>query len=62
MYLTNLCVFFSLSHYSRNNRLAVDSVDESSLAHLSNLQVLDIGTGNSELHFKRDEMEEELET
>ncbi|XP_053178125.1 podocan [Scomber japonicus] len=48
--------------FLRNNRLAVDSVDESSLSHLSNLQVLDIGTGNSELHFKRDEMEEELET
>ncbi|CAK6980612.1 podocan [Scomber scombrus] len=48
--------------FLRHNRLAVDSVDESSLAHLSNLQVLDIGNGNSELPFKRDEMEDELET
>lgn len=30
----------------------MDAVDESSLAHLSNLQVLDIGTGNTDLPFK----------
>ncbi|XP_032381389.1 podocan [Etheostoma spectabile] len=45
--------------FLRFNRLSVDSVDESSLAHLSNLQVLDIGTGNTDLPFKREEMEEE---
>ncbi|XP_078115588.1 podocan [Sander vitreus] len=48
--------------FLRFNRLSVDSVDESSLAHLSNLQVLDLGTGNTDLPFKREEMEEEQET
>ncbi|KAK1896763.1 Podocan [Dissostichus eleginoides] len=47
--------------FLRFNRLAVDSVDESCFAHLSNLQVLDIGTGNTDLPFKREEIEEELE-
>ncbi|XP_023137446.2 podocan [Amphiprion ocellaris] len=52
--------------FLRFNRLSVDSVDESSFAHLSNLQVLDIGTGNTDLPFKRevtdgDEMMEEEE-
>ncbi|XP_075963592.1 podocan isoform X2 [Anarhichas minor] len=47
--------------FLRFNRLSVDSVDESSLAHLSNLQVLDLGTGNTD-PFKREEMEEEQET
>ncbi|XP_069007083.1 podocan [Embiotoca jacksoni] len=47
--------------FLRLNRLSVDSVDESSFAHLSNLQVLDIGTGNTDLPFKQ-EMEEEPET
>ncbi|KAM7410610.1 hypothetical protein PAMA_001848 [Pampus argenteus] len=51
--------------FLRFNRLSVDSVDESSFAHLSNLQVLDIGTGNTELNLKKDEMdggEEEQKT
>ncbi|KAM7388759.1 hypothetical protein PAMP_024909 [Pampus punctatissimus] len=43
--------------FLRFNRLSVDSVDESSFAHLSNLQVLDIGTGNTELNLKNDEMD-----
>ncbi|KAM9849198.1 podocan [Aulostomus maculatus] len=43
--------------FLRFNRLSVGSVDESSFAHLSSLQVLDIGTGNSELPFNRDEMD-----
>lgn len=53
--------------FLRFNRLSVGSVDESSFAHLSNLQVLDLGTGNADLPFKRDEsdadkmMEEEEE-
>ncbi|KAM6938157.1 podocan isoform 1-T3 [Lycodopsis pacificus] len=46
--------------FLRFNRLSVDSADESSFAHLSNLQVLDIGTGNTD-PFKREEMEEEQE-
>lgn len=39
----------------------MDSVDESSFAHLSNLQVLDIGTGNGDTPtlFKKEEMEED---
>lgn len=41
--------------FLRFNRLSVDSVDESSFAHLSNLQVLELGTGNADLSFKRDE-------
>ncbi|KAF7657168.1 hypothetical protein LDENG_00030880 [Lucifuga dentata] len=45
--------------FLRFNRLTVDSVDESSLAHLSNLQVLDLGTGNMELHFNREEVVED---
>ncbi|KAK2907436.1 podocan [Channa argus] len=43
--------------FLRFNRLSVDSVDESSFAHLSNLQVLDLGTGNADLPFKKDGME-----
>ncbi|KAK2836024.1 hypothetical protein Q5P01_016508 [Channa striata] len=43
--------------FLRFNRLSVDSVDESSFAHLSNLQVLDLGAGNADLSFKKDEME-----
>uniref|UniRef100_A0A096LW05 Podocan n=1 Tax=Poecilia formosa TaxID=48698 RepID=A0A096LW05_POEFO len=43
--------------FLRFNRLSVDSVDESSFAHLVNLQVLDFGTGNTELSSKRDEKE-----
>ena len=35
----------------------MESVDESSFAHLSNLQVLDCGTGNTDLPLKKDEME-----
>lgn len=55
--------------FLRFNRLSADAVDESSFAHLTNLQVLDIGTGNADLPFKREEMdgdrmteEEEQET
>ncbi|XP_023194663.1 podocan [Xiphophorus maculatus] len=43
--------------FLRFNRLSVDSVDESSFAHLVNLQVLDFGTGNTELSSKTDEKE-----
>ncbi|XP_014878158.1 podocan isoform X1 [Poecilia latipinna] len=43
--------------FLRFNRLSVDSVDESSFAHLVNLQVLDFGTGNAELSSKKDEKE-----
>ncbi|XP_062251924.1 podocan isoform X2 [Platichthys flesus] len=46
--------------FLRFNRLSVDSVDESSFAHLSNLQVLDIGTANTDLSFKRDDMEGDM--
>lgn len=54
--------------FLRFNRLSVDSVDESSFAHLSNLQVLDLGTGNTDLPLKTDDLEgdttkkEELKT
>ncbi|KAM3620389.1 uncharacterized protein V6R79_022410 [Siganus canaliculatus] len=48
--------------FLRFNRLSVDSVDESSFAHLSNLQVLDVGTGDTELNFNKEEMEEQLDT
>lgn len=47
--------------FLRFNRLSVDSVDESSFAHLSSLQVLDIGTGNADLPFKREDGDEMLE-
>lgn len=43
--------------FLRFNRLSVDSVDESSFAHLTNLQVLDIGTGSGDLPFKKDKSE-----
>lgn len=43
--------------FLRFNRLSVDSVDESSFAHLSNLQVLDINTGNTDLSLNGEEME-----
>lgn len=43
--------------FLRFNRLSVDSVDESSFAHLPNLQVLDISTGNTDLPLKKEEME-----
>ncbi|XP_027146094.1 podocan isoform X1 [Larimichthys crocea] len=43
--------------FLRYNRLSVDSVDESSFAHLSNLQVLDISTGNPDLPFKGEEID-----
>ncbi|XP_012705695.2 podocan [Fundulus heteroclitus] len=43
--------------FLRFNRLSVDSIDESSFAHLINLQVLDFGTGNTELSLKTDEKE-----
>ncbi|CAN9500779.1 unnamed protein product [Ophioblennius macclurei] len=45
--------------FLRFNRLSVDSVDESSFSHLSKLQVLDVGTGNTDLPFKMTEEEEE---
>lgn len=51
------------------NRLSVDSVEENSFALLTNLQVLDIGQGDSGLPFKKDhltgeegDVEEEEET
>ncbi|XP_037325922.2 podocan isoform X2 [Pungitius pungitius] len=46
--------------FLRFNRLSGVPVDESSFAHLSNLQVLDIGTGNNNIHLKREGMEDEL--
>lgn len=55
--LTHLC-FSAL--VLRFNRLSVDAVDESSFAHLSNLQVLDIGTGNSDLPSRKDELDGEI--
>uniref|UniRef100_UPI003AAC8856 podocan n=1 Tax=Centroberyx gerrardi TaxID=166262 RepID=UPI003AAC8856 len=45
--------------FLRSNRLSVDSVDESSFAHLTNLQVLDIGSGSADLPFKREETVED---
>ncbi|XP_058494135.1 podocan [Solea solea] len=45
--------------FLRFNRLSVDAVDESSFAHLSNLQVLDIGSGNKRDDLEGDEDEEE---
>ncbi|XP_075873594.1 podocan [Nelusetta ayraudi] len=48
--------------YLRFNRLAVGAVDESSFAHLTKLQVLDISVGNTDLPFDREKMEEEQET
>lgn len=56
---TNLPLVFLLLRF---NRLSVDAVDESSFAHLTNLQVLDISTGNTDLPFKTEEMEEEQDT
>lgn len=43
---------------SRFNQLAVGSTDERTFAHLSNLQVLDIGSGNTDLAFNRDKIED----
>lgn len=40
----------------RFNRLAVGSVDERAFAHLANLQVLEIGAGNSDLPFNIDKI------
>lgn len=40
----------------RFNRLPVGSVDESSFAHLSNLQVLDINSGKADLPFNGDKI------
>ncbi|XP_075997766.1 podocan [Genypterus blacodes] len=45
--------------FLRFNRLSVDLVDESSFAHLSNLQVLDIGTSHREEVVEDDKMWEE---
>ncbi|XP_041861564.1 podocan isoform X2 [Melanotaenia boesemani] len=42
--------------FLRFNRLSVESVDESSFSHLSNLQVLDFGTGNTDIPLKGDEI------
>ncbi|TWW54008.1 Podocan Precursor [Takifugu flavidus] len=41
----------------RFNRLAVGSMDERTFAHLANLQVLDIGSGNTDLLFNIDKIE-----
>lgn len=41
----------------RFNRLSVDSVDESSFAHLPKLQVLDISAGTTDLPFNREKIE-----
>lgn len=50
----NLTLFVGL----RFNQLAVGSTDERTFAHLSNLQVLDIGSGNTELASSRDKIED----
>lgn len=50
-------IFFFVSFFLRFNQLAVGSVDESSFAYLSKLQVLDINAGNPNLPFNREEME-----
>ncbi|XP_008335716.1 podocan [Cynoglossus semilaevis] len=42
--------------FLRMNRLSVDSVEENSFALLTNLQVLDIGQGDSGLPFKKDHL------
>uniref|UniRef100_H3DMV2 Podocan n=1 Tax=Tetraodon nigroviridis TaxID=99883 RepID=H3DMV2_TETNG len=44
--------------FLRFNQLAVGSTDERTFAHLSNLQVLDIGSGNTELASSRDKIED----
>lgn len=41
----------------RFNRLSVDSVDESSFAHLPKLQVLVVSAGNTDLLFNREKIE-----
>lgn len=41
----------------RFNRLAVGSIDEQTFAHLANLQVLDIGSGNTDLLFNIENIE-----
>lgn len=43
---------------SRFNQLAVGSTDERTFAHLSNLQVLDISSGNTDLAFNQDKIED----
>ncbi|KAM3875797.1 podocan [Diretmus argenteus] len=45
--------------FLRFNRLSVNSVTESAFAHLTNLQVLDLGQGGSDLPSKREEAAEE---
>lgn len=47
--------------FLRFNRLSVDSVDESSFAHLSSLQVLDISTGNSDVDKEEKEDDKTME-
>lgn len=47
--------------YLRFNRLAAGAVDESSFAQLTNLQVLDIGTGAADVPSDGKQMEEEEE-
>lgn len=42
---------------SRYNRLSPNSLDESSFAHLSKLQVLEVGTGSSERSPQTDVMD-----
>lgn len=42
----------------RFNQLAVGSTDEKAFAHLSSLQVLDISSGNTDLAFNRDKIED----
>ncbi|KAM9761515.1 podocan [Menidia menidia] len=47
--------------FLRFNRLSVESLDESSFGHLSSLQVLDLGTGSSDLPLRPGQPEEEEE-
>ena len=42
----------------RFNQLAVGSTDERTFAHLSNLQVLDISSGTTDVAFNRDKMDD----
>lgn len=50
-------VFLKVFLVLRFNQLAVGSMDERTFANLFNLQVLDIGSGNSDLPFNTDKIE-----
>lgn len=50
----NLTLFAGL----RFNQLAVGSTDERTFAHLSNLQVLDISSGNTDVAFNQERIKD----